>query len=78
MMTTKQFWWTRNLGIVTTAAAPTAPEQPLPQQQNQQQSEPIVPPEFPGLVYDVLRAFPDAMAAVDKAAQEFYARRVSR
>jgi hypothetical protein len=64
----KTLWWTRNFG--------TAPK---PQQQPQPQIvEHEIPPEFPGVVYDALRAFPDAMAAVDKAAQEFYARREQR
>jgi hypothetical protein len=49
------------------------PKQQQPQQSDHQ--EPVIPPEFPGVVYDALRAFPDAMDAVDKAAQEFYARR---
>jgi hypothetical protein len=63
-------WWTRHFQVI-----PAAASRP-PQQQNRQQ--PVIPPEFPGVVYDALRAFPDAMAAVDKAAQEFYARRVPR
>lgn len=72
-------WWTRHFQVVIPAAAAAA-SQPQQQQQNQnqQQQQPEIPPEFPGVVYDVLRAFPDAMAAVDKAAQEFYARRVPR
>ena len=70
-------WWTRHFPQAPAATASKPPQQ-QPQQQQQQQQQPVIPPEFPGLVYDVLRAFPDAMAAVDKAAQEFYARRVPR
>ncbi len=76
----KTLWWTRHFG---TPAAPPKPHQ-VPQQQQQQQQQQqhydnqVIPPEFPGVVYDALRAFPDAMDAVDKAAQEFYARRAPR
>lgn len=70
--TPTDLWWTRHFQVVD--PAPNS----QPQQQQNQQQQPVIPPEFPGLVYDVLRAFPDAMAAVDKAAQEFYARRVPR
>ena len=71
-----KLWWTRNFHLAAPASN-SQQEQNQPQQQNQHQPQ-VIPPEFPGLVYDALRAFPDAMAAVDKAAQEFYARRVSR
>jgi hypothetical protein len=64
-------WWTRVFETAPTSAM--QPKQQQPQQRDLQ--EPVIPPEFPGLVYDALRAFPDAMDAVDKAAQEFYARR---
>ncbi len=40
-----------------------------------QAREPVVPYEFPALVYDVLKYFPDAMDALAKAVKEFYARR---
>ncbi len=42
------------------------------------QQQPAIPPEFPGLIYDVLRSYPDAMEAVAKAAKEFYDKRVPR
>ena len=61
-------WWTRVFETAPTSAT----------QQPRYIQEPEIPSEFPGVVYDALRAFPDAMAAVDKAAQEFYARRAPR
>ncbi len=66
-------WWTRHFLL-----APTTPATTTTTTSTNSQQQPVIPPEFPGVVYDALRAFPDAMDAVDKAAQEFYARRVPR
>ena len=47
-------------------------------QVQQQKPKAIIPRQFPSLVYDALRAYPEAFEAVAKAVKEFYDKRVSR